>query len=128
MNIKFEIAEGTTGAATSDACHENVSILAVGAPEEWKKTGNMLPTNGTLAFVAFHEVNGHLLEELSPAAVVSPVLARGFDCIDLAQLLHALNYRGPYRAAAPNLPKPNLVEAEIAQMCPRLDFRILTTL
>lgn len=127
MEMKQRADDIPESSATSAARHSNVSVLAVGAPEEWTRNGNALPVNGTLAFVSFSEVTDSLLQQLSPVAVVSPVLAKGFDCIDLALLLHSLNYQGSYRAAAPDLPKPKLIEAEIAQICPRLDFGIVMT-
>lgn len=128
MNGKFGVLDDPLVATALEGRHEKISILAVGAPEEWKRQGKALPSHGKLAFVAFHEVTGYLLDKLNPAAVVSPVLAKGFDCIDLAQVLHSLDFKGPYRAAAPDLPKPKLIESEIAQLCPRLDFQIVTTL
>ena len=106
--------------------HERVSMLAVGAWEEWQNRQPISPLPDAMAFVAFHEVSRDLLDRLRPSAVVSPALAKGFDCIDLALLLSTLNYQGIYRALSDDLPKPQLIEAEIAQICPRLDFEIVT--
>ena len=102
-----------------------VSVLAVGEPDEWERQGCLTSSLGNMVFVAFHEVPGGLLDELQPSTVVSPALAKGFDCIDLAILLNRLNFNGNYRAMADNLPKPSLIEAEIAQLCPRLHFEII---
>lgn len=107
---------------------EAARILAVGSPEEWERNSGHLPRPGNVSFVNFTEVTAALLELLRPEAVVSPALARDFDCIDLALLLSALDFRGAYKATAFGLPKPQLVEAEIAQLCPRLDFEIITEL
>ena len=104
---------------------ETVAILAVGSPSEWRQKGNALPTDGAVAFAAFHEVNRDLLSRLSPSCILSPALSHEFDCIDLAQLLHACGYRGRYRAFSSELPRPELVEREVAQLCPNLNFGIL---
>ena len=104
--------------------HE-VSVLAVGEPDEWERQGRSTSSLGNIVFVAFHEVTGGLLDQLQPSTVISPALAKGFDCIDLAMLLNRLNFNGNYRAVANNLPKPGLIEAEIAQLCPRLHFEIV---
>jgi hypothetical protein len=104
-----------------------LTLLAVGSPEEWERRGNPYPSSGQVTFVSFQDVTATLLEQLQPKTIVSPVLARGFDCIDLAQLLHALNYTGAYRAMAEHLPNPRMIETEIAHLCPRLDFEVLTS-
>mgnify|MGYP007073179289 FL=1 len=105
---------------------EAATILAVGSPDVWKDGGGRLSRHGSVAYVAFHEVNAALLNNLRPETVVSPALARDFDCIDLAMLLSALRFSGSYKATAFGLPRPKLIEAEIAQLCPRLDFEIIS--
>ena len=82
---------------------------------------------GKVVFVSFDEVDSTLLDDLKPDAVVSPALAWNFDCIDLAVLLERLSYVGAYRATAMELPKPELIENEISQLCPRLDFAIISS-
>ena len=101
-------------------------VLAVGSPIEWERKNPSFRRPGNVIFVAFGEIDGDLLDRLKPSAVVSPALAWDFDCIDLAVLLRDLNYGGLYRATAVELPKPELVEAEISQLCPGLDFAIIS--
>lgn len=101
-----------------------VKILAVGDPSEWQQQGNHLPVGG-IAFLSFHEVTDTVLGEYDPSMILSPVLARHFDCIELAVLLHNLGFTGAYRAMAKDMPKPELIEREVRQMCPRLDFQLL---
>lgn len=104
---------------------QEVSVLAVGEPDEWRRQGRTTSSLENMVFVAFHEVTGGLLDQLQPSTVVSPALAKGFDCIDLAMLLSRLEFNGVYRALAADLPKPGLIESEIAQLCPRLKFEIV---
>ena len=104
---------------------ETVSVLAVGDTEEWLRRGKTVPGDGSLAFATFEEVTPELLDRLSPSCVLSPALSHRFDCIDLAQLLHAYGYRGRYRAVSNELPRPEMVEREIEQLCPMLNFAIL---
>ena len=66
-----------------------------------------------------------LLEVLAPKLVVSPVLARRFDCVDLAIRLATLGYSGAYRAFSTDLPRPELIDSEIRVLCPTLDFAIV---
>lgn len=116
------------GEALPTERQEDVPLLAVGSPEEWERRSGHLPRPGNIAYVAFNDVTPALLEQLRPDTIVSPALAQDFDCIDLAMLLHALEYRGIYRATAFELPRPQLVETEIIQLCPGLDFEIITGL
>lgn len=75
--------------------------------------------------MSFHEITDTLLNDLNPSMIISPVLARHFDCIELALLLHNLGFVGAYRAMAKDMPKPELIEREVRQMCPRLNFKLL---
>ena len=102
-----------------------VVAIAVGEPLEWTEAGNALPDGGVV-FVSFEEVTERLILLHMPSVVVSPVLARRFDCIDLAMRLSQIGFTGAYRAVARDLPMPALVEREVRQACPILDFAIVT--
>ena len=112
-------------AAISDVAHQTVAILAVGEPEEWLQSGQKAPSAGNIEFVSINEVNDTLLEHLCPTVVISPALSRRFDCIDLAQILCSHKFKGRYRAVSRELPNPAMVEREIRNLCPGLDFAIL---
>ena len=101
-----------------------VSLMAVGEPGTWEQLGKSRP-HRAMAFVGFNDVTAAILDRLSPSLIVSPVLAQTFDCIELATLLHQLGFTGSYRAVADCLPKPDLIEREVRQICGRLDFRIV---
>lgn len=101
----------------------HVSVLAVGDPEEWRRQGHELPKE-KLAFVAFEDISEETLEHFSPSVIFSPVLASRFDCIELTLLLRNLGFTGAYRAVAQNMPKPALIEREVSQLYPKLDFKI----
>lgn len=102
-------------------------ILAVGSPKEWERSSACGRGSGNLLFVAFAEVDAELLRQTTPDAIISPALGWDFDCIDLAVRLTKLGYKGLYRATALNLPRPEVVECEIRQLCPNLDFGIITS-
>lgn len=100
-------------------------VLAVGDIYEWKERGNPLPPKGDISFLAFHDVNEFALAVIQPSIIYSPVLARNFDCIELAMLLQNIGYTGIYRAVIQDLPKPELIEREVRQMCAGLRFEIV---
>lgn len=110
----------------SAGAQQHTRILAVGSPEEWSRERPESRLSLNVSFVAFYEINAALLDTLRPEAVISPALARDFDCIELACLLHSLDFHGVYRATAYDLPNPQVIENEISELCPGLDFRIIT--
>ncbi|AZQ67507.1 hypothetical protein EF888_10415 [Silicimonas algicola] len=101
-----------------------VVAIAVGEPVEWSQAGNALPGAG-VAFVSIEEVTEALIALHAPTVVFSPVVARRFDCIDLAMRLSQIGYLGPYRAIAKDLPRPDLIEREVRQAFPNIDFAIV---
>jgi hypothetical protein len=101
-----------------------VVAVAVGEPVEWSHAGDALPEEG-VAFVSIEEVTERLIVLHAPTVVFSPVVARRFDCIDLATRLSQIGYLGPYRAIAKDLPRPELIEREVRQAFPNIDFAIV---
>jgi hypothetical protein len=100
-------------------------VLAVGDTKVWSAAGRRMPTGGRVVFADFHLVSRELLEELVPHLVVSPILARNFDCVDLAQRLALYQFAGRYRAFGPRLPNPQIITREIRSLVPGLDFDVL---
>lgn len=111
----------------ASAGERSAQIVAVGDPDEWVRAGHHLPADSEIAFVAFSDIDAEMLMRLAPSVVLSPLLAKGFDCIDLAQSLVAAGFVGKYRAVTRRLPRPDLVVGEIRHFCPGLDFEILET-
>lgn len=119
-------ADGRAHAELASGSGRNglASILALGDMREWRLCGGFLPSDTGIAFADFDELDAALLELVAPTLVVSPLLARGFDCTDVALRLYDLGYAGAYRALARPLPNPMLVVAEVRMLCPGLDFDI----
>lgn len=72
------------------------------------------------AFAEYGEVTPELLEALRPQVVVSSVLGRNFDCVDLAEKLSGYGFEGCYRLIAHGMPQPELVLREIRALFPEL--------
>ena len=106
----------------------NVAILAVGDTAEWLRRRKPVPPGGRIILASFSDLSQSLLDRLRPKLVLSPLLARDFDCIDLAQMLFTLGFTGQYRVISNDLPDPRIVLAEIRALCPGLDFDVLQTL
>lgn len=113
--------------ARSPSSPTRVLVLAVGDTRKWDQAGNLLPTGTQIAFAAIEDITEDFLTIIEPETIISPVLARSFDCADLAEQLHALRFRGRYRAISDDLPNPDLIRREICQLCPGLDFEIVSS-
>lgn len=113
------------GAGPASENRQTPTVLAVGDIDEWRRHGGDLPADTRLAFTDFRSVTAELFEIMAPTLVLSPLLARGFDCIDLAQVLYGIGFRGRYRAVADLLPDPGMIRREIAGICPGLDFDVV---
>lgn len=111
--------------SAADRTESAASILAVGDTRAWCAQGRRLPPEGKIHFAEFHEVTDDLLAHLSPRLILSPLLARTFDCVDLAQRLGYLGYLGPYRAIDIGLPDPGLIVREVRSLVPGLDFAVV---
>lgn len=100
-------------------------ILAVGDVRQWNSAGRELPADSQIAFAEFDEINDDLLQSLSPDIVMSPVLSRSFDCLDLAQALYENGFKGRFRVVAPDMPNPRVIQSEISALCPSLDVAFI---
>jgi hypothetical protein len=112
-------------ASAADHTDSVAAVLAVGDTMEWTARRRRLPSDGNVIFAEFHEVTEGLLALLAPRLILSPLLARTFDCVDLAQRLGTLGYRGPYRAIDTGLPDPALIVREVRSLVPGLDFGVV---
>lgn len=111
-----------------EGCDRNVRrpvILAVGEIALWEQAGRYLESTSQLAFAEFADLSPELLQTLGPDVVVSPMITRSFDCLDLAQLLHQAAFVGRYRIVTPAMPNPRVLLSEIASLCPGLDVDVI---
>lgn len=119
-----EVLKGESAIDAQNGNSNLVKVLAVGDPDEWCDHGNPLPSGGQISFLAFHELTSDALAHYQPSIIYSPVLANGFDCIEMAVLLGDLGFDGIYRAYASDLPKPEVIEREVRQFCQKFTFEI----
>lgn len=103
-------------------------VLVIGELREWIRHGRSLPTGGDLAFLEFEDLTQEILESVRPNVVLSPLLARRFDCVEVAERLWDLRYRGKLRAISGKLPAPEIVRREVTALFPGLDFDVVSSL
>lgn len=125
VNWTKALSGDTVAVSAADRTENAARILAVGHTGAWTARGRRIATDGHVYFADFHDVSDDLLAHLCPRLILSPLLARNFDCVDLAQRLGQLGYRGRYRAIDIGLPDPALIVREVRSLVPGLDFEII---
>jgi hypothetical protein len=83
-----------------------------------------LPRIPGFHFRPFPAVRRQLLIELKPEVVLSALIARDFDAIELARLLMLEGFAGRYRAVTTALPNIKCVVAEVRAAVPGIDFDV----
>ena len=110
------------------ASHEPVAkskvILAVGDVLSLRSRSEADIAGDATAFANFADVTQELVDALDPQIVVSSVLGRNFDCVDLAERLDHLGFRGRYCLIAHGIPEPGLVLREIRSLFPALQVEL----
>lgn len=71
------------------------------------------------------DVDSVLIDRIQPTVVCSLLTWIGGDALEAAVALASAQYEGPYWAFGPRLPRPHLVEEEIRNSAPGIDFTIV---
>ncbi|UWP90329.1 hypothetical protein [Aliiroseovarius crassostreae] len=103
-------------------------ILAVGDLVAGDVETLPLPDRDRVSFVEFSDVTEELIHHLNPGLVISFLMSRSFDCLDLALQLQAIGFHGKYRVMAPEITNPKVIKSEISAQAPGVDFDIVTGL
>ncbi len=104
---------------------DRMVVLAVGDMSHWRTTGRNLPWGSQITFADFSDITDELIATMRPDVVISPLLCRSFDCLDLAAALSGAGFRGRLRIMAPKLPRPEVVLAEARALCPMIDVDLI---
>ena len=103
---------------------ETDRLLVVGDIESWREVDKSL-NRSVRELCDFVDVPARLQQPLAPEVVLSPLFARGFDAMDLAEVLNDLAFAGEYRVFARALPRPQMILREVKERWPDLDFDLV---
>lgn len=98
-------------------------ILAVGDLASALATDITRPED--VVCLPFAEIDAAALARIRPEVVISLMVGPGFDCIDVAERLTEAGFRGTFRAVAPRVPDKGMVQREISDRFPGLDFDLV---
>ncbi len=100
-------------------------ILAVGEIALWRSAGRLLRPSAYLTYAEFSDLTSDVLSTMQPDIVVSSLVSKSFDCLDLAQFLHGCDFTGRYRIIDQHVPDPRMILKEINMLCPGLDVMVV---
>ncbi len=114
----------TTGTPGEDNASAALRIVTVRDPS---REAMVQPASGDPMIIELPDLNAETFARLQPDVVLSPLVAGGFDCFDVAMALSHIGFGGAYRAVVSFVPDPALVKREVTACCPGLDFDIVIT-
>ena len=125
MSRDIPRAEGpeATGNVASLECP--VPFLVVGDLRRWERLGLKIPSIAGFIFIDFEDVTPEKVADIAPRVVLSPLLCRNFDALEIARRLNDMGYTGQYTVVVKDIPNPSVIEHDVRQVAPSLDFSIL---
>lgn len=100
-------------------------FLVVGDIDSLKLSGLKLPQIDNFHFCAIEQVNQIFIARLKPDVILSSLITKQFDIVDLIDILNTINYCGQVRAISTALPDTQLICSEIQSAYPAIDFDLL---
>lgn len=99
--------------------------LVVGDIENWKKRGRMIPYLEGFQFTGIDSIRASYVREVDPDMILSTLVGRDHDAIDLARKLAFMEYQGSYRVLVNDIPNADLILDEVRNVAPELDFDVI---
>lgn len=99
--------------------------LIVGDMEVWVSEGREMPEIDGYFFVDIANLTPAFLREVAPEVVLSALVGRKFDAVEVARKLGHMDFPGAYRILTQNLPDPALILSEIGSVAPELDVDVI---
>ena len=103
---------------------QDMRTLIVGDIRRWASDGRNTVGAEEFCYTSFASLSRELMTEIAPDMVLSPLVSKDFDVIDLARHLADLGYEGSYRVLMQRVPDAAIIRAEVAFVAPHLDFDI----
>ncbi len=72
-------------------------------------------------------LNPRMLTQVAPDAIIGPLIADGWDGLDLATALEDMGYRGTLFILSRQLPNAELILHEMRACCPKLSIALIET-
>lgn len=106
-------------------CHAR-TVLVVEAPGALRLL-DASPARQGVVMTRLDMLNARMLAQVAPDAVIGPLIAGGWDSLDLATALEDMGYGGTLFILTRPLPRAELVLRELRACCPALTIALLET-
>jgi len=83
------------------------------------------PGRQSVVLTQMRMLGQQMLTTVQPDAVIAPLIASGWDIVDLGMMLQDMGYCRDLYALTRPLPRAELVLREVGAVCPRLTVRLL---
>ena len=101
--------------------------LAIVRPGTLARTVTDAASGDRILVAGFDALDAALLRELRPSVIFAQAVSSGFDALDLARRLVALECPCRLVVFGGGLPDPDLVRTEIETVCPDLTIDVLSS-
>lgn len=101
------------------------ALLVLGSHEFYQYIRNQLHPVAPVTHLSMASLDPHVLDTLAPDFIIAPLFNGHMDCMEISETLHGFGYQGCFLFVSENLPNPAMIETEIRQHIPQLDFHIL---
>jgi len=102
------------------------TVLVVEAPGALRLLDDG-PSRQSVVLTQARMLSARMLSQVEPDAVIGPLIADGWDSLDLANTLEEMGYRGNFYILSRPLPRAELVLREVRAFCPALTISLLET-
>ena len=99
--------------------------LVIGDHRAWNEIESRPPEIAGFKFIDIDDLDASIFEDFPATIVLSSLMSRGHDAIEIARILSDLSFKGSYRVIATGLPNPDLVTQEVKASVPEIDFEVL---
>jgi len=113
------------GSVDDDKMIKKPTTLVIGDLSAWGNAGRSLPDIDGFHFADVGDINPTFISRLSPGTILSSLVARDFDAIEIAKKLDKMEFDGSYRVIAKDIPNIKLILQEVRYVAPHLDFDII---
>ncbi len=102
-----------------------IRVLVVGNLADWRSCGRLRSVPEGCDYVDLVQLDQTTLCRFAPHLVLSVLVSRDFDAVDVAQRLAAAQFKGMYRVVANDLPDAGVIRRDIRVAAPQLDFDLI---
>lgn len=109
-----------------DTLRQARTVLVVEAPGALRLLSDN-PGQQGVVMTQMRMLNARMLAQVAPDAVIGPLIADGWDSLDLATALEDMGYHGSLHILSRPLPRAELVLREVCACCPGLTISLVET-